>query len=181
MVLRAFDGVVGAEVGVGRIRRKLDFFGARNASELFGFRAGRDVVEETFFQFGDGFGGPSASVKHVDGFAGKRKVLRNTRELHASATLHEDHRVIFGNRQEFAEVLLGGVVDGLEFGRAMRQLHDGHSCAAIIEQFFADALEDGEGQSRGSSVEIKGALQGSRRCRCAHDVEDLSMIFAVRP
>jgi hypothetical protein len=39
--------------------------------------------------------------------------------------------------------------------------HDGHAGAAPIEEFFADALEDGERQGAGACVEIEDALDGA--------------------
>src|SRR5271170_7807945 len=159
MVLRAFDGVVGAQVSVGSIRGELDFIGAGNAGEFFGFGAGSDVMQETFFEFADGFGGPSAGVQNVNGLAGERKVLRHGRKLHAAATLDEDDGVVLRDGQELAKILLRRIVDGFKFRGAVRHFHDGHAGAAVIEQLLSDAFEYGKRQSRGSGVEINGALE----------------------
>ena len=48
-----------------------------------------------------------------------------------------------------AEAGFGGGDDAFEFGRAVGHLHDGHAAAVPVEQFFADALEDGKGKRRG--------------------------------
>src|SRR5215470_5593521 len=46
----------------------------------------------------------------------------------------------------------------------MAHFHDGHSGAAPIEQFFADAFEYSEWQSGGAGVEIEDTFRG----RCDH-------------
>src|SRR5262249_12614637 len=53
-----------------------------------------------------------------------------------------------------AQVLLGAVVDSFKFGGAVGKLHHGHARAAVVEEFFADAFEDRQGQGRGAGGEI---------------------------
>jgi len=168
VILRAFDGVVGAQVGVGSIGGQLDFLGARDASELLRFGAGGDVVEKTLLQFADGFRRPGAGVQHIDGLAGQSEILRHGGKLQAASALDEDHRVVFGNRKELAKVSLGGVIDGLVLVRAVRHFHDGHAGAAVVEQLFANTLENRKRQSRRTGVEIKSAMYRARRGRRAH-------------
>src|ERR1700686_2954943 len=81
--LRAFDGVVGADVHVGSVGRKLHFVLAGEARELFGLAGRGDVVEDTFFQFTDGFGGPHAGVQNIDRLAGEAEIHGSHGELHA--------------------------------------------------------------------------------------------------
>jgi hypothetical protein len=38
--------------------------------------------------------------------------------------------------------------------------HDGHATAAPVEEFFAYAFEDGEGQSAGAGVEVECSFGG---------------------
>src|SRR6516162_1202065 len=60
--LRAFDGVVGAEVHVGSVRREFEFGGTRQALEPFRFGRSGYVVGKTFFQLANRFGCPGAGV-----------------------------------------------------------------------------------------------------------------------
>ena len=92
--MRAFDGVVGAEMDVGSVGRKFDFVSAGKARELFRFGGGRYIVGKTFFQFTDGLGGPGAGMENVNGLSGKSEIHRGHGELHASAALDEDDRVV---------------------------------------------------------------------------------------
>ncbi len=51
-------------------------------------------MKEPFFQFTNGFGGPSAGVKNINGFSRKAEVHRRHSELHAAAALNEDDGVV---------------------------------------------------------------------------------------
>jgi hypothetical protein len=51
--------------------------------------------------------------------------------------------------------LFCAIEDLLDPRRAVTHLHHGHSCAAIVEQLFADALEDRKWKRSGASVEIE--------------------------
>ncbi len=158
--LRAFDGVVGADVHVGSIGRKFHFVLAREARELFWLAGCGDVVENAFFQFADGFGGPHSGVQHVYGLAGEAEIHGDHGELHAAAALEEDDGVFVGNAQEFAEAGFGVGDDAFEFGGAVAHFHDGHAAAAPVEELFADALEDGEWQRAGAGVEVECSFGG---------------------
>ena len=147
-------------MNVGGIGRKFNFFGARDASEFLCFSAGGDVVQDAFFQFADGFGGPHTGVQDVDWFAGKAEIHRSHGELHAAAALQENYRVVVGDGEDAAEALFGLGDDAFEFFGAMAHLHHGHAATAPIEELFADALEYGQGKGTGSGVEIEGALCG---------------------
>src|SRR6202140_5072616 len=63
--LRAFDGVVSANVHVGSVGREFHFILAREARELFGFAGRGNVMQDAFFQFADSFGGPHSGVQPV--------------------------------------------------------------------------------------------------------------------
>ena len=92
--LRAFDGVVGADVDVGGIWREFHFVAAGKPRELFRFGGGRDMVEDTLLQFTNGLGGPSAGMENVNGLSREAEVHRGHGELHAAAPLHKNDRVI---------------------------------------------------------------------------------------
>ncbi len=72
--LRAFDGVVGADVHVGSVGGKLHLRLAREAREFVGLAGGGDVMQDALFQLADGFGGPHAGVQHVDRLAGEAEI-----------------------------------------------------------------------------------------------------------
>ena len=158
--MRAFDGVVGAEVHVGSVGRKFHFVLAREARELFGLAGGGDVVEDAFFQFADGFGGPHSGMQHVDRLAGQAEIHGHHGELHAAATLEKYDGVLVGNAQEIAEAGFGVGDDVFEFGRAVTHFHDGHAAAAPVEQLFTDALEHGEWERAGAGVEVEYSFGG---------------------
>ena len=158
--LRAFDGVVGADVHVGRIGRKFHFVLAREARELFWLAGCGDVVEGAFFQFADGFGGPRSGVQNVYRLAGEAQIHGGHGELHAAATLEKYHGVFVGNAHEFAEAGFGVGNDAFEFGGAVAHFHDGHAAAAPVEELFADTLEHGEWQCTGAGVEVECSFGG---------------------
>ena len=143
--LGAFDGVVRAQVDVRSIRGEFDFVEPRQTRELFRFRRGGDVVGKPFFQFTDGFGGPSAGVQHIHGLSRKAKIHGRHAELQAATALDKDDRVVVGYGKKAAEFLFGGGVDAFVFRRAVAHLHDGHAPTAPVKQFFADALENRQG------------------------------------
>src|SRR2546430_690387 len=60
--LRAFDGVVGAEVHVGSVRREFAFARTRQTQEPLRFGRGGQVVCKTLFQLANRFGCPGAGV-----------------------------------------------------------------------------------------------------------------------
>jgi len=158
--LRAFDGVVGANVHVGSIRREFHFLLAREACELFGLAGCGDVVEDAFFQFTDGFGGPHPGVQNVYRLAGEAEIHGDHGELHAAAALEEEYGVIVGDAHELAEAGFGVSNDAFEFGRAVAHFHDGHAAAAPVEELFADALEHGERERTGAGVEVECSFGG---------------------
>src|ERR1700722_1956151 len=158
--LGAFDGVVGADVHVGSVGRKLHFILAREAREFFGLAGGGDVVEDAFFQFADGFGGPHSGVQDVDRFAGEAEIHGDHGELHAAATLEENDGVFVGDAHEHAEAGFGVGNDAFKFRGAVTHFHDGHAAAAPVEEFFADALEHGEWEGAGASVEVECSFRG---------------------
>jgi hypothetical protein len=160
--LRAFDGVVGADVHVGGIRRKFHFVLAREARELFGLAGCSDVVENAFFQFADGFRGPHPGVENVYRLAGDAEIHGGHGELHAAAALEEEHGVFVGDAHELAEPGFGVGNDAFEFGGAVAHFHDGHAAAAPVEEFFADALEDGKWQRAGAGIEVECSFGGLR-------------------
>src|SRR3984957_10694490 len=153
--LGAFDGVVGADVHVGSVGGKFHFVLAREAGEFFGLAGRGDVVEDTFFQFADGFGGPHTGVENVDGLAGEAEIHGNHGELHAAAALKEEHCVFVGNAHKLAEARFRLGNDAFELGRAVAHFHDGHAAAAPVEELFADPLEDGEWEGAGAGIEIE--------------------------
>jgi hypothetical protein len=158
--LRAFDGVVGADVHVGSVGRKLHFVLAGEAREFFGFAGCGDVVEDAFFQFADGFGGPHAGVQYVDRLAGDAEIHGDHGELHAAAALEKYDGVFVGDAHELAEAGFGVGNDAFEFGGAVAHFHDGHAAATPVEELFADALEDGKGERTGAGVEVECSFGG---------------------
>src|ERR1700736_6304768 len=175
--LRAFNGVVGADVHVGSVGRKLHFVLAREAREFFGLAGGGDVVEDAFFQFADGFGGPHTGVEDVDRLAGEAEIHRSHGELHAAAALQEDHGVFVGDAHELAQAGFGVGNDAFKFGGAVTHFHDGHAAATPVEELFANALEHGKGQGAGAGVEVKcsfGGLSLGQMHGRSHDAKILS-------
>ena len=176
MIFRAFDGVVCAHVNVGGFWREFYIVGTRDAGEFLGLSGGGHVVEDAFFEFGEGFLGPGAGVEKIDRLAGKTEVHRDHGELHAAAALEEKDGVVVGDGKMFAQAGFGGGVDAFEFGRTVRHFHDGHAGAVPVEEFFADALQDGEREGCGSCVEVVGALGGAGCGGGAHDGLILSVL-----
>src|ERR1700675_397893 len=136
--LRAFDGVVGADVHVGSVGRKLHFVLARETRELFWLAGCSDVVEDAFFQFADRFGGPHTGVEDVYRLAGEAEIHGGHGELHAAAALKKAHGVFVGNAHELAKAGFGVGNDAFKFGRAVAHFHDGHAAATPVEELFAD-------------------------------------------
>jgi len=52
------------------------------------------MVQDAFFQFTNGLGGPGAGVENVNGLSREAEVHRGHGELHAAAALDEDDRII---------------------------------------------------------------------------------------
>ena len=92
--LRAFDGVIGADVDVGGVRGKSHFVATGKTREFLRFRGGRDMVKDTFLQFTNGFGGPGAGMEDVNGLSREAEVHGGHGELHAAAALDEDDGVV---------------------------------------------------------------------------------------
>ena len=158
--LGAFDGVVGADVHVGGGGRKFHFVLAWEAREFFGLAGGGDVVEDAFFQFTDGFGGPHSGVQNVDRLAGEAEIHRDHGELHAAAALEEEHGVLVGDAHKLAKAGFGVGNDAFELGRAVAHFHDGHAAATPVQEFFTDALEDREWEGAGAGVEVECSFGG---------------------
>ena len=124
------------------------------------------MVKESFFQFADGFGGPSAGMEDVNGFSGEAEIHRRHRELQAAAALDEDDGVVAGDPEKVAELLFRSGDDALKFRGTVAHLHHGHASAAPVEEFLADALEDGERKRSRTGVEVVDALGGASADSC---------------
>src|SRR5215470_19184208 len=85
--LRAFDGVVGAEVHVGSVRRESAFGLTRQTPEPFRLARGGHLVGKTFFELANRFGSPQDRVQHVNGLYGQAKVHGDHGELQAASAL----------------------------------------------------------------------------------------------
>ena len=132
------------------------------------------------------FSSPSAFAVHapvwmqIDGLVGQAEIHRHHGELHAAAALQEDDGVVVGNGEMFAEAGFGGGVDAFKFGRAVAHFHDGHAGAAPVEEFFADALEDGKRKAAGPALKLKARLMARWGGGGAHDGVILSVCSGRR-
>src|SRR5262249_36232192 len=108
VVLRAFDGVVGAQVHVAGVGRQLDVTLGGHTSKFLRLGGGSDVVGDAFFQFAESFLSPSAGVQNIHGFTGQAKVHGHHGKLHAAAALQEQDGILVGNGQVFEEAGFSG-------------------------------------------------------------------------
>ncbi len=59
-------------------------------------------MQHAFFQLTNGFRRPHAGVQHIHGLARQAQVHRRHSELHASATLQENHGVVVWHCEQLA-------------------------------------------------------------------------------
>ena len=101
-----------------------------------------------------GPGGPVPGVDVVGAPARPPQVHRQHGELQAGPSLEEEDDMVLGHLHQAPDPGLGGVHDGLEFLRAVGDLHDGHADASQVGQFRARLLDDFQRHRRRTCVEI---------------------------
>ena len=79
-------------------------------------------------------------------------------ELQGCAALQEKDFVVGGNAEQFAQVRFGGMYDALEFFRPMADLHHRHTSTLEVQHFGLGFLQDFQGQSRRTWVEVINAF-----------------------
>ena len=104
--------------------------------------ARRDDVDRTeHLRFLQRLRAPDAGVD-VIGDAAVQEVHRQHRELHARAALNEQHRIIVGDVQKFADIRLGTGQNRLEKLAAVGEFHKSAAAVLIVGEFGLGLFHD---------------------------------------
>ncbi len=153
----AADGLVAGVMHVGGFLVELPVLLRRRIGEFAVLAAGDDIDLAEGLGRLDGLLRPLAGMHVVGtGLAGQQ-VHRDHLELQRGAALQEQHLVVGGNCQQFAQIGFRLGVDAHVFLAAMAHFHHRLAAAVPVEQFVGGLLENDLGQCRGSCAEIEDA------------------------
>ncbi len=151
--LGPLDGVVGRDVGVGRLGVKGDVLGDVGKVPVLGRGDHVDgfPLDPDFL---DGLGGPGSGVDVVGRFARRQEIHGRHAELEGSAALHEEDAVRVAQVEEPLCPGHGVVHDRVERFGTVAHLGDGHPRPLKIEKRCLNLLEHRQRQGRGPGVEV---------------------------
>src|SRR5690242_6054825 len=172
LIFHPADGLVGADVHVGRIARQLPGLLRGHVSKAAILRRSRDIDGAVFSRFLDGFPRPFAGIDVVRGRPSCEQVHRNDRVLRDRAALQEKDPVAGRDREQRSQVGLRLVVDLDEFLAAMAHLHHRHAAAVPVGHLGGGRGQDRLRQHRRTGAEIEHSHRGKplvdRRRVAAH-------------
>ena len=157
LVLEADDGLVGADVDVGRLGVEPPLGARRDRREAARLAAGGDVDGAEVLGLGDRALGPVAGVDVVGARLSAQQVHRHDRVLADRAALQEEELVVVGNREQLAQQRVRLVVDRHELLAAMAHLHHRHAAAVPVEHLGGAAWRStGSGRTAGPGLKLNG-------------------------
>ncbi len=153
MKLCTIDRIVFAHIDVIGIRENVQIITVRDIGKIFILRRCRHMDFPVNRRLLAGFLCPMPR-KNIIGLLAAHKVHRNHGKLEGSPALEEQHFVIVRNVHQRPQIVFGLVDDGLEQGRAVADLHDGHSAPLVAHHFIRCFLQNRPRQNRGACRKI---------------------------
>ena len=129
------------------------FFGVPR--EALGLGGGRHAALGHDVRLLDGLLAPRAREEVVGRGAVFEEVHGHHGELQARAALEAEDLVAVRDAHQLFDERDDAVVDGLELGRPVAALHDGHAGPFVVEELGLHALEHRQRQGRRAGVEVE--------------------------
>jgi hypothetical protein len=150
----AVDGLVGRVVQIGGFWVAFPAIARRDGGEVDCLGTGDHVDLAEFLSFGDGLLRPLSGVQIVRFRLAAQQVHGNHGELAGRAALQEQHLVMGGDVEQFAQIGLGLFGDGDEFLAAMAHFHHRHAGTVPVEHLGLGLFQNRLGQHGGTRAKV---------------------------